>query len=99
IQQAHNETRWATDLLRSNARVGRRMVGEVLPTEGQHGTELDIAFTRRVPLGVIAVVLPFNFPVELFVEKCAAALVAGNAVVVKAPLEDPLTVGRFHAAL
>lgn len=99
IQQARNETRWATDLLRSNAQVGRRMVGEVLPTEGQHGTELDIAFTRRVPLGVIAVVLPFNFPVELFVEKCAAALVAGNTVVVKAPLEDPLTVGRFHAAL
>lgn len=99
IQQARNETRWAVDLLRSNARVGRRMTGELLPTEGQHGTEHDIAFTRRVPLGVVAVVLPFNFPVELFVEKCAAALVAGNAVVVKAPLEDPLTVARFHAAL
>lgn len=98
LAQAHFEVRGALALLRGNAQVGRRMAGHVLPTEGQHGTESDIAFTRREPLGVIAAILPFNFPVELFVEKCAAALVGGNAVVAKAPVEDPLVVERFHAA-
>ena len=71
----------------------------MLPTEGNFGTEWDLAYTRREPLGVVAAILPFNFPVELFVEKCAAALVGGNAVVVKPPLEDPLVVERFRRAL
>jgi len=99
IAQAEFEVGASIGLLRGNAAVGRRLTGEVLPTEGSPGTEHDIAWTRRVPLGVVAAILPFNFPVELFVEKCAAALVAGNAVVAKAPLEDPLVVSRFRAAL
>ena len=86
-------------LLRGNAEEARRLVGRVLPTEGNAGTEDDLAVTRREPLGVVAAILPFNFPAELFVEKCAAALVAGNAVVAKPPLEAPLTIGRIHAAL
>jgi acyl-CoA reductase-like NAD-dependent aldehyde dehydrogenase len=99
IAQALSEVRGAVSLLRANARAGRQMAGEVLPTEGLEGTERDLAFTRREPLGVIAAILPFNFPVELYVEKCAAALVGGNAVVAKAPVEDPLTVAAFHDAL
>ncbi|MFN8160821.1 MAG: aldehyde dehydrogenase family protein [Solirubrobacterales bacterium] len=99
LAQAEFEVAGAVSLLRGNAEEGRRLVGRVLPTEGNPGTEWDLAFTRREPLGVVAAILPFNFPVELFVEKCAAALVAGNAVVAKPPLEDPLAVGRFAAAL
>lgn len=99
LAQAQFEVRAAIGLLRGNAQVGRRVTGELLPTEGSPGTEHDIAWTRRQPLGVVAAILPFNFPVELFVEKCAAALVAGNAVVAKAPLEDPLVVTRFRDAL
>ncbi len=98
IAQAEFEVRASIGLIHGNAEEGRRMVGRVLPTEGNHGTEWDLAYTRREPLGVIAVILPFNFPVELFVEKCAAALVGGNAVVVKPPLEDPLAVERFREA-
>ena len=99
LAQARFEVRVSIDFLQANAQVGRRATGEMLPTEGQHGTEDDLAFTRREPLGVIAAILPFNFPVELFVEKCAAALVGGNTVVCKAPAEDPLVVGAFHEAL
>ncbi|MBS1888637.1 MAG: aldehyde dehydrogenase [Actinobacteria bacterium] len=99
LAQAEFEVRASIGLLRGNATAGRRLGGRVLPTEGNAGTEWDLAYTRREPLGVVAAILPFNFPVELFVEKCAAALVVGNAVVVKLPLEDPLVVDRFHAAL
>jgi acyl-CoA reductase-like NAD-dependent aldehyde dehydrogenase len=99
LAQAGFEVRGAVELLRANAEVARRWTGTVLPTEGQPGTERDFAYTRREPLGVIAAILPFNFPVELYVEKCAAALAAGNAVVAKAPVEDPLTVARVHDEL
>lgn len=99
IAQASFEVRGAIALLRANAAAGRRSAGRVLPTEGNPGTERDLAFTRREPLGVVAAILPFNFPAELFVEKCAAALVAGNAVVAKPPLEDPLTVVALAEAL
>lgn len=99
LAQADFEVRGAISLLRGNAAEARRLGGRVLPTEGNVGTEHDLAITRRQPLGVVAAILPFNFPVELLVEKCAAALVIGNAVVAKPPVEDPLTVGRFHEAL
>lgn len=99
LPQAEFEVGGGIHFLRGNAIEGRRLAGRVLPTEGNFGTEWDLAYTRREPLGVVAAILPFNFPVELFVEKCAAALVGGNAVVVKPPLEDPLVVERFRQAL
>jgi len=99
IGQAEFEVGGGVHFLRGNAIEGRRLVGRVLPTEGNFGTEWDLAYTRREPLGVVAAILPFNFPVELFIEKCAAALVGGNTVVVKPPLEDPLVVERFREAL
>jgi lactaldehyde dehydrogenase len=88
--QAQFEIDGSIALLRGNASEGRRLTGRMLPMEGNTGTEDDIAVTRREPLGVVAVILPFNFPVELYVEKCAAALVTGNAVVAKSPLDTPL---------
>jgi acyl-CoA reductase-like NAD-dependent aldehyde dehydrogenase len=99
LPQAEFEVGGGIHFLHGNAEEGRRLAGRVLPTEGNFGTEWDLAYTRREPLGVVAAILPFNFPVELFVEKCAAALVGGNAVVVKPPLEDPLVVERFRLAL
>jgi acyl-CoA reductase-like NAD-dependent aldehyde dehydrogenase len=99
LPQAEFEVGGGIHFLHGNAEEGRRLAGRVLPTEGNMGTEWDLAYTRREPLGVVAAILPFNFPVELFVEKCAAALVGGNAVVVKPPLEDPLVVERFRLAL
>jgi acyl-CoA reductase-like NAD-dependent aldehyde dehydrogenase len=99
LSQARFELAGALGLLRGNAAEVRRAGGRVLPTDGNRGTEHDLAFTRREPLGVVAAILPFNFPVELYVEKVAAAIAGGNAVVAKAPLEAPLAVERVHAAL
>lgn len=98
LAQAQFEVRASIGLLADNARVGRRWEGRVLPTEGLGGTAHDLAYTRREPLGVVGAILPFNFPVELFVEKAAAGLVGGNAVVSKAPPEAPLVVERFQRA-
>jgi len=99
LEQARFEIHASVGLMRANADEVRRVGGRVLPTEWLGGTASDLAYTRREPLGVVAAILPFNFPVELYVEKVAAALGGGNTVVVKPPVEDPLAVMRFHDAL
>ena len=49
----------------------------------------------RQPLGVVAAIVPFNYPAELWSHKAAGALAAGNAVITKPPEECPLTVMRI----
>lgn len=66
--------------------------GKTLPIATEPGYDTDIQFTMNEPLGVIACIIPYNFPAALWSFKVAAALAAGNAVVIKAPSYDPLTV-------
>jgi len=54
------------------------------------GQERNFAVTIRQPLGVVAAIIPFNYPVELCAHKDGAALAAGNAVIVKPPSDCPL---------
>mmetsp|Transcript_40173 Transcript_40173/g.92334 ORF Transcript_40173/g.92334 Transcript_40173/m.92334 type:complete len:530 (-) Transcript_40173:314-1903(-) len=56
-------------------------------------------YVRRVPLGVCALITPWNHPLLITVKKAAVALAAGNTVVVKPPLVAPLTVLRFARLL
>jgi len=95
LPQAIHEVRGAIGLLRRNAELARMTAGEVAPTGGLPGGEQDLTIVERVPLGVVAAVLPFNFPIELAMEKAAAALAVGNAVIVKLPPQNPLTTAAF----
>lgn len=52
--------------------------------------EKDIVFTRNEPLGVVACIVPFNFPAELYAHKVAPALITGNAVIVKSASDTPM---------
>ncbi len=94
LRQAQFEIKFAAELLKGNAALARRVGGEMLPTEALDNTAQDIAWVRRVPLGTVAAILPFNFPVELLIEKAGAALAMGNTVVVKPPEQNPLAVLR-----
>jgi acyl-CoA reductase-like NAD-dependent aldehyde dehydrogenase len=67
--------------------------------DSQAGLEQDLMITRREPLGVVVAIIPFNFPAELFGHKVAPAIAMGNAVVVKPPEDDPLTVMRLISLL
>lgn len=98
LAQAEFELKLAAAITRGNAERLRAMGGELLPTGALASTADDIAWVRRVPLGVVAAILPFNFPVELFVEKAASALAMGNSVIVKPPEQDPLTVLAMREA-
>ena len=65
--------------------------GEVLPMDlASHG-EGRFALTRRVPIGPIAAISPFNFPLNLVAHKLAPALAAGNPVVLKPASRTPLS--------
>ena len=84
-KEACGEVRNAAGLLRTYAEKGRSMYETILP----HQT--DLIMVRHEPLGVIACIVPFNFPIEMYAQKVAPALVAGNAVIVKPATETPLS--------
>lgn len=67
---------------------GRRLTGETVPLELAH----NFGYTLRRPLGVVALITPWNFPVGIGVWKLAPALVSGNTVVWKPASLTPETV-------
>lgn len=90
LSQAVGELHGAAGLIARNAELCRYQAGEVAPTGAVPRTADDLTIVERVPLGVVVAVIPFNFPVELAMEKAAAALAAGNSVIVKLPPQNPL---------
>jgi 4-(gamma-glutamylamino)butanal dehydrogenase len=67
-----------------------KIYDEIAPT-----AQNNLAMIRREPLGVVGAVVPWNFPLVTAVWKCAAALAAGNSVVLKPAEQSPLTALRF----
>ena len=65
--------------------------GETIPTDIMPSGKKTLAFYRREPVGVVACITPFNFPLNLVAHKIAPALGAGNAVVLKPTPEAPMT--------
>ena len=77
------------------AEESKRLFGQTIPLEIQEGLENDLLITKREPLGVIVGIVPFNFPIELFAHKAGAALAAGNAIIVKPPEDDSLSIVKL----
>jgi len=92
VEQTRGEVRAAVNIFLGFAEETKRLFGRQVPLDVSPGLEHHLAFTIREPLGVVAAIVPFNYPVELYAYKAAAALAAGNAVVVKPPEKCPLTV-------
>src|SRR5918999_1860777 len=69
----------------------RTLAGDVIPMGGSQAGEGKLAFTIRVPVGVVGAISPFNFPLNLVAHKVAPALAAGCAVVLKPATQTPLT--------
>src|SRR6185312_808781 len=75
------------------AALASRPPGQVLPTEGPR-----LSYTRRVPVGVVGVIAPFNAPLILSIRSVAPALALGNAVVLKPDVQTPISGGFAIAA-
>jgi lactaldehyde dehydrogenase len=99
ITEARGEVDRAIQTLRLSAEEAKRMFGEHIPMDPQKGYERTHAFTQREPVGVVAAITPFNFPLNLVAHKIGPALAAGNAVVAKPALNTPLCAIRLFEYL
>lgn len=77
----------------------KHLYGETIPAGMEAGQDKHVLITKREPIGVIACVIPFNFPCDLFDQKIAPALLAGNAAIVKPSTDNPLTLCKLTAML
>jgi lactaldehyde dehydrogenase len=91
ITEARGEVDRAIQTLRLSGEQAKRQFGEYVPMDPQKGFDRSHAFTQREPLGVVAGITPFNFPLNLMVHKVGPALAAGNAFVGKPATNTPLT--------
>jgi acyl-CoA reductase-like NAD-dependent aldehyde dehydrogenase len=69
----------------------RRLSGEVVPMDASAAGVGKVAYTMRVPIGIVGAITPFNFPLNLVAHKVAPALAAGCAVVLKPAGHTPLS--------
>jgi acyl-CoA reductase-like NAD-dependent aldehyde dehydrogenase len=69
----------------------RKLAGEMVPMDAAQAGEGKLAFTLRLPIGVVGAISPFNFPLNLVAHKLAPALAAGCAVVLKPASQTPLS--------
>ena len=98
-QDATNEVRRCIQTLRLSAEEARRLAGEVVPLDGAPQQAGRLAFTLRVPLGVVVAITPFNAPLNTPTHKIAPAFAAGNAVILKPSSSTPFTAALLVQAL
>ena len=91
ITTARVEATRAIDTLRFSAGVARTLAGEMVPLDASSAGEGKLGFVKRVPIGVIGAISPFNFPLNLVCHKIAPAVAAGCPVVLKPASSTPLT--------
>ena len=83
IREARREPVRAAGILRLAAEEGRRLHGETLPFDIRPGSENRTGYYYRVPVGVVAAIMPFNDPLAVMTHKIGPAIAGGNAVVLK----------------
>jgi len=91
IRDALVEVDRAVLTFRLGAEEAERMTGEVIPLDLMPASRDRVGITRRFPIGPIAGISPFNFPLNLAAHKVAPAIASGNPIVLKPPSKDPLT--------
>ena len=95
INESLLEVDRSIETLKLSAEEAKRIYGESVPLDAGMGGKGFFAFTQKEPLGVVAAITPFNYPLNLTIHKIAPAIACKNTVIVKPPTEAPLTVMRF----
>jgi acyl-CoA reductase-like NAD-dependent aldehyde dehydrogenase len=91
ISEARSEVDRSLQTLLASSIAARELHGEVIPIDGAPAGAGRMAMTIRQPLGVIGIITPFNFPLNLTLHKLGPALAGGNAVVHKPSEQTPLS--------
>lgn len=93
IEEARGEVQEGIDMAFYMAGEGRRLFGDTTPSELKD----KFAMSVRVPVGVVGIITPWNFPIAIATWKSFPAIVAGNAVVWKPAPETPFMARELAA--
>ncbi len=99
IKESMAEVGRAINTITLAAEEAKRILGEEVPFDAAPGIKNKVGFYRRVPLGIIGCITPFNFPLNLTCHKVAPALAAGNSVIIKPSENTSLTVIKLAEVL
>ena len=91
LKAARVEAARAASTFTFAAVAARSLAGEVVPMDASAAGEGKLAFTLRLPVGIVGAISPFNFPLNLVSHKVAPALAAGCPVVLKPAGTTPLS--------
>ncbi|MCH8988977.1 MAG: aldehyde dehydrogenase family protein [Chloroflexi bacterium] len=91
ITEGRGEVQRAIQTITISSEEAKRLHGETVPLDAAPGNVNEFGFTIRVPVGVVAAISPFNFPLNLVCHKVGPALAAGNSVVLKPAGDTPLS--------
>jgi acyl-CoA reductase-like NAD-dependent aldehyde dehydrogenase len=86
LREVRFDLQQAVDAFRYYAGWATKIEGETIPVRGQ-----VLNYTLREPVGVVAGIIPWNFPLEMAAWKTAPALACGNALILKPAEQTPLT--------
>jgi acyl-CoA reductase-like NAD-dependent aldehyde dehydrogenase len=97
LRTARIEATRTVDTFRFAAAAARTLAGEMVPLDASSAAAGSgkLGFVLRVPIGVVAAISPFNFPLNLVAHKIAPAIAAGCPVVLKPASATPLTALRL----
>ena len=99
IKESMGEVGRAVNTITLAAEEAKRVLGEEVPFDAAPGIKNKVGFYRRVPIGLIVCITPFNFPLNLTCHKVAPALAAGNSVIIKPSENTSLTVIKLAEVL
>ncbi|WP_207802224.1 aldehyde dehydrogenase family protein [Paenibacillus xerothermodurans] len=99
IRDAQAEVGRAVQLLRFTSEEAKANNGELIKVDSAAGGENRIGFAKRYPIGVVAAITPFNFPLNLVLHKVATAFAAGCTVVLKPAEKTPLSAMKLAKLL
>ena len=91
IKDALAEVDRAILTFKLGAEEAERITGEAIPLDLNAVSKGRFGITRRFPIGPVAAISPFNFPLNLAAHKISPAIAAGCSIVLKPPSRDPLT--------
>lgn len=95
LEDATNEAVYAADVTRYHAEWARRIEGEIIPSD----SPCENLMLHREPMGVVACLIPFNYPVYTLLRKIAPALITGNTVVVRPSNNTPCSAFEIAQAV
>ena len=91
INQSRDEAGWLAEYIKYYSQFARHIKGEIIPSDRPN----ENIFLYKKPIGVVAGIMPWNFPLFLIGRKVAPALIAGDTVVLKASSDSPMGCYEF----